>query len=167
MSSVALVHWSKGCALLPAVHSCKEAILRIAAGIAAHVADSRSRVGGFVNPPTPPWGVNRVKILRMKVEFMCKKKIAIPITLLVRRPPKGSKGRRSSPLEETKPYFKQESRILATVHKEVSRGLCGRSATSIVAAYSRSFRLMRSRTQFAPLARVRSLTSGLLRSPFG
>ncbi len=44
-----------------------------------------------------------------------------------------------------------------------SRGLSDRSATSIVAAYSRSFRLMRSRTQFAPLAQVRSLTSGLLR----
>ncbi len=33
------------------------------------------------------------------------------------------------------------------------------SATSIVAACSRSFRLMRSRTQFAPQAQVRSLTS--------
>ena len=47
------------------------------------------------------------------------------------------------------------------------RGLSGRSATSIVAAYSRSFRLMRSRTQFAPLARVRSLTPAPLRArPF-
>ncbi len=44
-----------------------------------------------------------------------------------------------------------------------SRGLCGRSATSIVAAKRRSFRLMRSRLLYAPLARSRSLTSGLLR----
>ena len=43
------------------------------------------------------------------------------------------------------------------------RGLSGRSATSIVASYACSFRLMRSRTQFAPLARVRSLTPAPLR----
>ncbi len=54
LSSFALAHWSKGFAFLPAVHSCKEAILRIAAKIAAHVADFRFRVEGLASPPTPP-----------------------------------------------------------------------------------------------------------------
>ena len=55
------------------------------------------------------------------------------------------------------PSYKQPNFIVR--HR---RGLSGRSATSIVASYACSFRLMRSRTQFAPLARVRSLTSRAL-----
>ncbi len=52
-------------------------------------------------------------------------------------------------------------------YARLCRGLCGRSATSIVASYACSFRLMRSRTQFAPQAQVRSLTPAPLRTPFG
>ena len=54
-------------------------------------------------------------------------------------------------------------RLKAFFHVRLRRGLSGRSATSIVASYACSFRLMRSRLLYAPLAHSRSLTPAPLR----
>ena len=51
-----------------------------------------------MNPPTPPWGVNRVKILRMKVEFMCKKKYCNTHNLTCKSTAEGFQGATVKPL---------------------------------------------------------------------